>query len=805
MKSFHISRISIAVLGAMVAFNAGAVTLSEMVTGGTVNGDPSVQIGSSTSSLRLAINSVTPGAGVVIDTAGGGDIDVYAAGHAMQVAYDRAYGHLGSNGTGVLNLSTVYDASKADGIAYLTGVNALFGADVILDAKNIVISVDGRGVKEARGLSLGSDSDGIDYRQTTVRIGSENTENLTIVANGADNSMGVFALRSDTLIQAKNVSISTDAEGGYGVLVQNSTQFQDAPQNRARLVIDADNTVINTPNGGGLMAFSNGYLEVNGNLTVNARNAIDVRGHSLTNINQDGTGTVILNGNIAFETPGPEQQSGDILDATVNLNLNGQGSRWTGNVYRQYPKSQEGNEDLNGVHGLNVTLANGAQWNPTIIQNQSDDTGYLEGIALNHLEFEDGVINLENTGHTVEVESMSGTGGTVNVATSANNGGGFTTATLTVGSVDSTAGTLPSLAVKYTGINADDLTNPEADMKTLGEQSIKLTEGEHIAQVRTVEEGDIRGSVTQTVDEDGKVTGTTTAANVKLADYSSLNAMSLVQWRNEINHLTKRLGDIRAAEGTIGAWARVYGGESQWGGGNEVEMDHTTIQVGGDYRVNNHWIVGGAFSYTDSDADLAKGAATGDSYSLAAYATYMADGGSFLDLIARYGYLKNDIDSGNMSLETGSSAFSLTAEIGHTFRFMEERAYIEPQVEFTYGFVSGDDDTASNGVKIEQDDFQSFVTRVGVRTGFDFPKKAGTIYGMVSYSYDFLGDADGMASEGNLRQALSEDLGGGWVSYGIGAQVMFGKSSYFYGELERTSGGEVDNPYLFNAGVRITF
>lgn len=72
MKSFHISRISIAVLGAMVAFNAGAVTLSEMVTGGTVNGDPSVQIGSSTSSLRLAINSVTPGAGVVIDTAGGG-------------------------------------------------------------------------------------------------------------------------------------------------------------------------------------------------------------------------------------------------------------------------------------------------------------------------------------------------------------------------------------------------------------------------------------------------------------------------------------------------------------------------------------------------------------------------------------------------------------------------------------------------------------------------------------------------------------------------------------------------------------
>lgn len=457
------------------------------------------------------------------------------------------------------------------------------------------------------------------------------------------------------------------------------------------------------------------------------------------------------------------------------------------------------------VSGFKLGLSDGAQWTPAFVDSVNEGTHGQEQIAVNKLAFNDGIINLVNVGRTVAVESMTGTGGTINVAAERRQDGTFTTATLSVDEIVSDAGGTTSLSMNYTGITADDLSNPAADLAELGEKSLTLGQAQGVEQVRTVEEGDIRGSVTQTVDKDGTVTSTTTAANVKLADYSSLNAMSLVQWRNEINHLTKRLGDIRAAEGSIGAWARVYGGESQWGSGNEVEMDHTTIQVGGDYRVNNHWIVGGAFSYTDSDADLAKGAATGDSYSLAAYATYMADGGSFLDLIARYGYLKNDIDSGNMSLETGSSAFSLTAEMGHTFRFMEERAYIEPQVEFTYGFVSGDDDTASNGVKIEQDDFQSFVTRVGVRTGFDFPKKAGTIYGMVSYSYDFLGDADGMASEGNLRQALSEDLGGGWVSYGIGAQVMFGKSSYFYGELERTSGGEVDNPYLFNAGVRITF
>ena len=353
------------------------------------------------------------------------------------------------------------------------------------------------------------------------------------------------------------------------------------------------------------------------------------------------------------------------------------------------------------------------------------------------------------------------------------------------------------MTVKYTGITSDQINaENQDDLDAFVAEGIEVKE--------TAQEGDINGAWERETHADG-TTSVTQAANTKLTDFSSVNAMSLVQWRNEINHLTKRLGDIRASEGTIGAWARVYGGESQWGGANEVEMDHTTIQVGGDYRINNHWIAGAAFSYTDSRADLSNGDADGDSYSLAVYGTYTADGGSFLDVIGRYGYLKNDITAGNMALDTSSSAFSLSAEMGHTFRFINDAAYVEPQIEFTYGFIGGDDATATNNVRIEQDDFQSFVTRVGVRAGYDFPQKKGSVYGMFSYSYDWMGDADGTASKDGLRQALSQDLGGGWVTYGVGAQIMLGDSAYFYGELERTSGGDIDNPYLFSAGVRMTF
>lgn len=651
-----------------------------------------------------------------------------------------------------------------------------------------------------------------------LNLGGTNTQSITLRAEGPY-AVGLAAVNGGMVhVQAKDLNIHVTAETAlasdgdaavYGIIAQNSTTNSDP--NASHLVIDAENTSVTVDYTGKLTAknsvaaigaLSEGKLTINGNLYASGPDVLATRGNAVVRINENNDRTVQLKGNIDFDYDG--QTSGTGIDADVLINLSGSNSYWNGSVYKSWQPTNPDSGKLD-VSGFKLGLSDGAQWTPAVVDSVNEGTHGQEQIAVNKLAFNDGIINLVNVGRTVAVESMTGTGGTINVAAERRQDGTFTTATLSVDEIVSDAGGTTSLSMNYTGITADDLSNPAADLAELGEKSLTLGQAQGVEQVRTVEEGDIRGSVTQTVDKDGTVTSTTTAANVKLADYSSLNAMSLVQWRNEINHLTKRLGDIRAAEGSIGAWARVYGGESQWGSGNEVEMNHTTIQVGGDYRVNNHWIVGGAFSYTDSDADLAKGAATGDSYSLAAYATYMADGGSFLDLIARYGYLKNDIDSGNMSLETGSSTFSLTAEMGHTFRFMEERAYIEPQVEFTYGFVSGDDDTASNGVKIEQDDFQSFVTRIGVRTGFDFPKKAGTIYGMVSYSYDFLGDADGMASEGNLRQALSEDLGGGWVSYGIGAQVMFGKSSYFYGELERTSGGEVDNPYLFNAGVRITF
>ncbi len=646
---------------------------------------------------------------------------------------------------------------------------------------------------------------GLDSKGNTQGLGAVGLWALNNYQEKQANNGGDIVVNSDNLV----ITVHSERGSAYGILAQNSTTKTSAVT-PSTVTVNANNTTIIATSGvegaaAALVALSQGRLTVNGNLYAKGDKALVARGDAIVRINESESKTVRLIGDIDFNYD--KETSGTGTNADVLVNLSNADSYWNGSATVSYGTGKPSDEEKLSVQNFQLGLSNGAQWNPTVVKETDGETTGTTQLAVNKLTFNDGIINLQTAEQTVEIQKMSGTGGTINAEATKDDNGNFVSSKVRIVEVSNTDDSTPSMTVNYTGITADDLSDVAANMETLADQTIKVGDGtgtqDVVDQTFNVEEGNIRGAVTSGYDADGNLS-THQAKNVKLADYGALNSMTFVQWRNEINHLTKRLGDIRASESSIGAWARVYGGESQWKSNSEIEMDHTTIQVGADYRINNHWIVGGAFSYTDSDADLIKGQAKGDSYSLAAYATYMADGGSYLDLIARYGYLDNEMTSGNMSVDTKSNAFSLSVETGHMFRIMEQ-AYIEPQIEVTYGFISGDDTTASNDVRLEQDDFQSLITRVGVRTGFEFPEKAGTIYAMLSYSYDFLGDADGTASQGGLREALNEDLGGGWVSYGIGAQFKLGDNAFAYGELERTSGGEIDNPYLFNVGFRWNF
>ena len=67
------------------------------------------------------------------------------------------------------------------------------------------------------------------------------------------------------------------------------------------------------------------------------------------------------------------------------------------------------------------------------------------------------------------------------------------------------------------------------------------------------------------------------------------------------------------------------------------------------------------------------------------------------------------------------------------------------------------------------------------------------------------GEIDGTASKGNLAESMYLDLGGTWTTYGIGTQFNFTDNLSVWGNLDRTTGGEVSTNYMMNAGVRYVF
>ena len=326
-------------------------------------------------------------------------------------------------------------------------------------------------------------------------------------------------------------SLSIHSAEGDGIAVQGNTK-----DSNALVSIDAGKTTIIAEHGAGIMATSYGQIDVKGDLTVTASEAIVARGDAVVNINQEGNSTVVLKGDIAFAA-GNDSNSGKSIDADINVNLVGEGSSWTGSLIRL---EVAGEEPQTISKGLDLTLADGATWEATVYKVTTPEGGVLDNQAVENLKLDGGVVSATESGQSVAVNNLSLTkkGGVFNAPAAEGEGGSLTSAQLSVANATAEEGS--TMTVNYTGITSDQINaENQDDLNAFVAKGIEVKE--------TAQEGDINGAWERETLADGTIS-VTQAANTKLTDFSSVNAMSLVQWRNEINHLTKRLGDIRAAD-----------------------------------------------------------------------------------------------------------------------------------------------------------------------------------------------------------------------------------------------------------------
>ena len=125
------------------------------------------------------------------------------------------------------------------------------------------------------------------------------------------------------------------------------------------------------------------------------------------------------------------------------------------------------------------------------------------------------------------------------------------------------------------------------------------------------------------------------------------------------------------------------------------------------------------------------------------------------------------------------------------------------RVEIWYGHVFDADYTTSTNVRVDQASTDSLVGRAGFRLGLQCPNNRGSAFLKASVLHDWEGEADFRFSKGGaVSRTLTEDLGGTWYEYGLGADFNASSTLHFWAELERGDGGEVDTDYRATVGMR---
>ena len=708
---------------------------------------------------------------------------------AKENAY-AVYGNCGSHITlGKDANSEVQISSNSEGnamgvVVATASTSATTAAASQVNIQGAKINVAAEGGPKARGLYAQDNNE--------IVVGSAGS-GIHISAKGED-AAGIIAIEHGSVaLNGQNAVIDVDgSKYSTGIHVQNNDMTDET--NRATVNVNTENTTINAVTA--LSAMSHSVLNVNSNLVTNGKNAILTRGNSDVNINTDGKHTTQLNGDIVFNYDGASSGTG--IDSNVNVNLNGEGSSWTGNTKAEWNSaSGKPDEAKLAVFHMNLNVANGAQWNPTTIKSQNNETNGMNNIAINNLALNNGVVNLDSNNlagdDAVNIENLKGNGGTINTDSVSNKL-----------SIENKAADT-SLTVNGTKEVTDAIASGNASLQDLAD--VVKSNDKSAADSVTSDANDIIGGYSAEVDSNGKVAVNTvkTVENTTNRAISDMANISLMTWCQENNDMNKRLGELRDSKGEHGAWARMARGESKYGSQN-VKNQYNYYQVGYDEKLstNPNWTVGVALTRTEGTSIFARGTGENKHTGFAVYGSYLNDNGSFVDLIAKYARMDNDYSTigagvGDASYET--NGYSLSAEYGK--RFTKDNGFwIEPQVELTYGTVGSVDYLTSKGARVHQDSVDSLVGRLGFSLGKDI--KQGNVYVRASYLYDFDGETKATMS-GAGTASFEQDLGGGWWEVGVGTNLNLSDATHLYFDVEKTFGGNVATPWQWNAGVRWSF
>lgn len=675
-------------------------------------------------------------------------------------------------------------------------------------AENRSITVDGGAVANiiAKDVTVtgeirlaGKDSD--TGKSSVINFGTQNTLAGNInLQEGIVVSDGAVLNSNSTGFNAKSIVVSAAANETIVNLNSDNIQLGYLDANRGKVDIESNELTIGENGNVGEAIHLKSFENVVGELNIESEKIIingDInttdRDGGIVNINQNlDDAIVIINGDIKtgydYNNPvgtiQPDEGSYETNNSTVNINLSGVDSVLNGNIYDY--NIRENVQDTVANTGTNISFRNGATWNVT-------GDSIVKNIIANNAN-----INLKgNDRQNIYIETLNGSDNdiTVNILDEAQ---------ITIGTNNSTGLQVTGTSEATSQFNRNDLAGSLQDLA----DTVEITNGNQLDSVLAQESG-IIGETTALVDEYGNIIANTVIEKGHIANegITELANVAFMAWRAENDEMHQRMGELRSSNGEAGIWARMKRGESKYGD-MDIKNQYSTYQLGYDEKVgDSKWYIGGAISRTEGKSSFATGSGENQSTGFTVYGTYVADDGQYVDLSAKYARLDNEFDVfGRSGIEsTGdyrNNGYAFSAEYGKRIEAGND-FWIEPQVQLTYGHLSGANYTTSRGVRVTQDAMDSVVGRLGFAVGKDIG--AGNVYVKASYLYDFDGETSVSMTDGKNSAVYEQDLGGGWFEVGIGTNINLSETSHLYFDVEKTYGGDIETPWQWNAGVRFDF
>ena len=671
--------------------------------------------------------------------------------------------------------------------------------------------------------------------------GGNQFDNLTIKSDlknaikdsGIVNTNAYFIGKGTTQIGNLYIDTKLDPNNTTGRSIAHNGLYAD----QGAVINVTGNTYINDPIATGTHdGYDNEYdIDTKGNVnTISKNDAVSAKhgGGSTININAKEDGT-ILNPDNTVQIYG----NLDAKKGTIRIGFSGKDSYWYGAGVGliNYDEATQTYGAVLDDSRLQVTLADGAKWVPDIMLRGKDaqrlDTrsNYLSAVTLDkdgiidthaynvHTGDKDTVNNLvlynlkSNEGTVV----MDASGAKVN-STYRNAGtdfftikGGSGMVYVQPADVSALKGVSPDNPVRFADATKD--ITFKAITKTSDISDGALFDYTPVIDKNVVSDRfGTNGNDWYFVDYSENPTDN---VKVPVAAASAVHG-DLLSHRN-IDTLNQRLGELRDYSNTEdGVWFRMKSGETESDKYGHYNYRWNFYQLGYDRTVADHqngkWHIGGAFHSAMGDVDYHHGDGDMRSYGGSLYAGWAGSKGHYMDYVLSYSHYNNKYNIYHDGMKAADADYSdhawmVSAEYGRKFD-MGGEWFIEPQSQLVYGKSGGSDYTLSNGVKVHDDGEDSLIGRLGFRLGKSFATPKGQepnqIYLKFNALHEFSGDWD-MALWGTDASYYQHcDGGDTWYTFGLGGKVSLTDNAVFYGDVEKSFGGDVTTKWQFNAGLR---